>query len=267
MLDIPVSCRISWAVLDHGKLKTKDHCLSLEQVDSRIEIPPSAFASLLIEPGVSVTHEAVKLCAENNTLLIWIGEGGTRIYSVGQFTSNPKRLISQASLHLDNKRRIEAAKRLYGLMFEKSMPPSFTIEKLRGIEGARVKAWYEKTASDLGFVWTGKLTAGDLQQTMAFATGCLYSVAEIAIHVLGYSPSIGIVHSGDAKSMVYDLADTLKFNGFLQQVMQEHVSMGMSDYASTRRFCRDYFRSHNTLQTAIDNMEHIFDGSDRPHFG
>lgn len=267
MLDIPVSGRISWAVLEHGKLKTEDNCLSLEQADYRIEIPPSAFACLLIEPGVTITHEAVKLCAENNTLLIWIGEGGTRIYSVGLVSSNPERLITQVSVHLKMERRIEAARRLYELMFDEVMPPSFTIAKLRGIEGARVKAWYEETASELGFIWTGKMTRGDLQQTMAFATGCLYSIAEVAIHVLGYNPSIGIVHSGNPKSMVYDLADTLKFNGFLREVMQKHVSTGMSGYAVTRRFCRDYFRANNTLQTAIDNMEYIFNGTDRPHSG
>lgn len=258
LLEIPVTSRIPWAVFAHGKLKADGHCLALEQVDGVVEIPPSAFSALLLEPGISITHDAIKLCSENSTLLIWIGEGGTQIYSAGNMDCKPENLVNQARLQLNIKERIEAARRMYRLMFNENLPPSYSIEKLRGLEGAKVKAWYSENAKLAGLTWSGKSSQDDLSQAMAYANGCLYALCEIAIRILGYSPSLGIVHSGDKRSMVYDLADTLKFNGFLQSVMREYKNTGLGNYADVRRFCRDYFRNQGVLQKAIENIKYIF---------
>jgi len=262
LLNIPVTTRLPWAVFEHGKLKSEGHCLALEQADGVVEIPPSAFAALLLEPGISITHDAVKLCSENSTMLIWIGEGGTQIYSAGNMDCKPGNLIRQAQLQTNTNARIEAARRMYRVMFNENIPPSYSIEKLRGLEGAKVKAWYSQNAKLCGLEWTGKSSNDALSQAMAYANGCLYALCEIAIRILGYSPSLGIVHSGNKRSMVYDLADTLKFNGFLQAVMQEHKTNGAHEYPEIRRFCRDHFRKTALLQNAIDNMRIIFDDTD-----
>lgn len=259
LLEIPVKSRIPWAVFEHGKLKADGHCLALEQVDGVVEIPPAAFSALLLEPGISITHDAVKLCSENSTLLIWMGEGGTQIYSAGNIDCKPENLIRQVRIQLSMKDRIEAARRMYRLMFNEGMPPSYSIEKLRGLEGAKVKAWYSHTTQAIGLNWSGKSSGDDISQTIAYANGCLYALCEIAIRILGYSPCLGIVHSGDKRSMVFDLADTLKFNGFLQNVLQEHKINGMKNYPVVRRFCRDHFRKTDILQNAVENMRHIFD--------
>lgn len=267
LLEVPVSTRLSWVTLERGKLEVDGHCLLLRQEDGEIEIPPSAFAALLLEPGVSVTHEAVKLSAENQTLLMWIGEGGTRLYSAGLARANAARILRQAKLHGSDELRIEAARRMYFKMFGDWPPPSYSIEKLRGIEGARVKRWYAEACESLGLEWLGKEakdanSLASLPSAMAYANGCLYALSEIAVIIVGYSPAIGVVHSGDARSFVFDVADTLKFNGFLMEVMRDFKLTQRSDYGSVKRFCRDYFRANNSIQQAIDNMEFIFNGND-----
>jgi CRISPR-associated protein Cas1 len=261
LLDCPVVGRVSWLSLERGRLEVEGYCLALVQEGGVVEIPPAAFAALLIEPGVVVTHAAVRLCAENLTQMVWVGEAGVRIYSASHLHADADRLLSQARLHLNIGLRVEAARRLYALMFSESAPPSFTLEKLRGIEGAKVRAWYRSHAQALGIEWDSRSSGTDLQQCISFASGCLYNLSHVAVVLLGYSPCIGVVHSGDARSFVYDVADTVKFEMVIAPAMAWFSEAGRHDYASVRAFCRDLFRRENILDLLIRNAEHIVSGN------
>ena len=216
--------------------------------------------ALCLEPGVSVTHDAVRLCAETATLLLWIGEAGVRVYSAGMpGGSSGERLIEQALIHADSTRRLAAAGRLYELMFGTRLPPSNSIEKLRGIEGSRVRALYVKLASERGLSWSGRENSPkDMQEALGFATSCLYGIAEAVILAAGYSPAIGIVHSGDSRSLVFDLADTIKFQTVVPLAF-DVCKEGIEDVRNTvRRRCRDLFREENVASTLFDNLATIF---------
>lgn len=65
LLEVPVSRRLSWVSIERGRLHADAHSLVLIRDDEAIDIAPAAFAALLLEHGVSVTHEAVRRCAEN----------------------------------------------------------------------------------------------------------------------------------------------------------------------------------------------------------
>lgn len=264
LLDCPVIGRASWVSLERGRLEVDGHCLALVQDGGVVEVPPAAFAAILIEPGVTVTHAAVRLCAENLTSIIWTGEAGTRLYAASHLHADASRLLTQARLHMDAVARIEAARRLYSLMFSEAAPPSFSLEKLRGVEGARVKAWYRDRAKALSLQWDQRTSDSDLQRCISFAAGCLNDLAHIAVTLLGYSPAIGIVHSGDARSFVYDLADTVKFEPFLGRVMEWFAHRGQSDYRAVRQFSRDCFWECGMLDTMISNAEYIVNGHGRP---
>lgn len=146
LLAIPVANRPGWLAVEKGRLEVGGYGLALVRETDVVEIPPAAFAALLLEPGVSITHEAVKLCSENRTALFWVGEAGTRLYAAALPHAQPERLVKQAIIHADMKQRIEAARRLYGIMFDEPARPSYTIEKLRGYEGAKVRTLYEELA-------------------------------------------------------------------------------------------------------------------------
>lgn len=228
-----------------------------------MEVPVSAFAALLLEPGVSVSHEAIRLCAENRVLVLWTGEAGTRLYAATGLHANTDRLIAQAWLHENNQARIQAARRLYTIMFGETPPPSFSIEKLRGIECYRVRTWYSEQAELYGIDWDGRDSGSPLQQTISYATGCLYSLAEIAAVLLGFSPALGIVHRGDARSFVYDLADSVKFSSLMPEVFAWLASSGPIAYSEVRRRCRDLFRSSLLLDTLVRNADTIVYGDAR----
>jgi len=249
--------------LERGRLQADGHALAFLSGAGTVEIPPAAFASLLLEPGVSATHESIRLCAENRVLVFWTGEAGTRLYAATGMHANPGRLLAQARLHDDHKARIESARRLYGLMFDDMPPPSFSIEKLRGIEGSRVRAWYTEQARLHGLDWSGRASGASLQQTISYSTGCLYACAEIAVVLLGFSPALGVVHRGDPRSFVYDVADSVKFSLLMPEVFAWAASSGHLPYADVRRRCRDLFRSMSVLDRMIRNADTIIYGDDR----
>lgn len=249
--------RVPYLMLERGVLRVDGHALLLVQGKEILEIPGSLVSCLMLAPGVSVTHEAVKLAGESGILLLWVGEGCTRLYAASHHSHAPDKLIAQVSMHTDIKARIQAAQRLYALMFTEPMPPSYTIEKLRGLEGAKVRAIYKEMAEQHGLEWTGRAEKTTLNECIGFATSCLYAVSEVAILASGYSPSIGVIHSGDARSMVYDLADTVKFKTVVPLAFEVAKSNPSNSNMAVRHACRDMFVQEKLVERLFSNLEQV----------
>lgn len=252
--------RASFISIDRGILRVEDHCLLLVKENEEIEIPVAMVSTILIEPGVSVTHEAVKLAAENNTLLVWVGEAGVRVYSAGEpGGKSAERLIQQVSVHLDQSKRMMAAQRLYALMFDELMPETRSIDKLRGNEGARVKKLYAEIAKSFDVEWSGRENSDEsLKDALGFATSCLYGLCEAVILSAGYSPAIGIVHSGNARSLVFDLADTVKFKSVVPAAFEVFKESPVDVRNRVRHRCRDLFREQKMAELLFQNLFFIF---------
>lgn len=215
----------------------------------------------MLGPGVNVTHAAVRLCAIDGVLLLWVGEYGVRVYGVSTPHSTPERLLKQSEKHLSRELRLDAARRIFYLMFGEHPPIRFSIEQIRGLEGSRVKLWYEEQAKHHGMEWHGrsKSLTSPIDLALAGCNAALYGLTEAVILALGYSPSIGFVHAGDARSFVFDLADTIKFSTVAPlafQLAKEHgeqLSEGI-----VRRACRDLFYREKIADQLINNAENIF---------
>jgi CRISPR-associated protein Cas1 len=169
----------------------------------------------MLEPGTRISHAAVKLAATTATLLIWVGEAGVRLYSVGQpGGARSDKLLYQAKLALDDGLRLKVVRKMFELRFGEAAPERRSIEQLRGIEGARVRKTYELLARQYKVTWHGRKydpkdwEKGDvINKCISTATSCLYGVTEAAILAAGYAPAIGFLHSGKPLSFVYDIAD------------------------------------------------------------
>lgn len=249
--------RVPYLLLERGILRVDGHALLLIQEKEALEIPGSLVSCLLLAPGISVTHEAMKLAGESGILVLWVGEGCTRLYASSHHAHAPEKLIAQVRVQVDMKARIQAAQRLYGLMFTETMPPSYTIEKLRGIEGSKVRAIYQALAEQHGLEWTGRSDKSVLNECIGFATSCLYAASEVAILASGYSPALGVIHSGDSRSMVYDLADTLKFKTVVPLAFEIAKSNPANPNMAVRHACRDMFVQERTVEQLFANLQHI----------
>ena len=82
---IPIKDRISMIFIQNGRIDVKDGAFVVitKREEERMHIPVGSVACLMLEPGTRISHAAVKLAAATGTLLIWVGEAGVRLYSVG----------------------------------------------------------------------------------------------------------------------------------------------------------------------------------------
>lgn len=263
LLDVPIAGRCAWISIGQGRISGSGQGWVVNDYgdarDLDIEVPVGAFAAILLEPGVSITHEAVRRCVDSKTRLIWVGEEAARLYAVGDGHHVPERLLSQARVVNDRRLRIEAARRLYLRMFEEEPPPSYSIEKLRGIEGAKVRQWYEAATRELNLPWSGKGAADDVNRVIGWTNACLYACAEVAICILGFSPSLGVVHAGDPRSFAFDVADAVKFRLVLRPALEWYAKSGSSNFQEVRRFCREHFHQIRLLDELIKIASEVLD--------
>jgi CRISPR-associated protein Cas1 len=69
--------------LTHGKLFVKNGSVKFSSKNEEIDIPIGIHGCLFLEPGTSITHEVIKLCAEERCGLYFIGDNGLKFYSIG----------------------------------------------------------------------------------------------------------------------------------------------------------------------------------------
>ncbi|MFN3598073.1 MAG: CRISPR-associated endonuclease Cas1, partial [Rubricoccaceae bacterium] len=154
----PLRSRIAVFAVERGRVDVDGAALVVTDVRGvRAQLPVGASAVLMLEPGTTITHAAVKLCGENRTLVLWTGEGGVRLYSAGQEGSaHSYRLLRQARLALSPRSRLAVAREMYRRRFYAEPPAKRSIEQLRGMEGARVREVYRRLAEQHGLSWTGR---------------------------------------------------------------------------------------------------------------
>ena len=267
--------RISILSIEKGQIDVVDGAfVVIDKNGIREQIPLGAIACLMLEPGTRISHAAVKLASDVGTLLIWIGEGGVRLYASGQpGGARSDRLLWQAKICLDDQARLNVVRGMYKLRFGDDAPKNRSIEQLRGIEGARVKSLYVNLAKKYKVIWRGRNydpdiweQSDDINRCLSVANSCLYGVCEAAILASGYAPSIGFIHSGKPLSFVYDIADIYKFETVVPLAFKI-ASTKTREYEKEVRYqCRDIFRSSKILKRIIPQIHRVlaFGGIDVP---
>lgn len=258
---IPVSDRVSFLYAEKGYLELDGHAVVLRQEDRSVHFPVGAATAILLMPGSVVTHAAVRACAEEDCILLWVGEGGVRCYSAGNPGRNAEALLRQAELHLNANSRLQIARKIYRWMFDEVPPSNKSIEQLRGMEGARVRALYQWIADQCDVPWHGRdqknALADPLNRAISGANAALYGLCEAVIVTLGYAPSIGFVHSGDSRSFVFDVADCLKFRTVVPLAMKVHRETPSDTEGAVRRACRDMFRAERMAEQIVSLVEDL----------
>lgn len=258
--------RVSMLFLEYGELDVLDGAFVLiDKSGVRTHIPVGTIACLLLQPGTRVSHASVVLAARVGCLLIWVGEGGVRLYAAGQpGGARADRLLYQAKLALDETARLKVIRKMYEIRFGEAPPLRRSIEQLRGVEGARVRKMYELIAARYHVQWKHRnydyeeWESGDIpNKCLSAATACLYGVCEAAILASGYAPAIGFIHTGKPQSFVYDIADVYKFETVVPAAFQVAASNPSNPEREVRLKCRDMFRQSHILEKIIPDIELI----------
>ena len=239
--------------------------VAVDETGERMQIPVGSIACIMLEPGTRISHSAAALAAQAGTLLLWVGEGGVRLYSAGQpGGARTDRLLYQARLALEDEPRLKVVRKMYELRFGEAAPSKRSVKQLQGIEGARVKQQYQLFAQHYGVVWRGRRydvkawEASDRPNLcLNVANHCLYGITEAAILAAGYAPAIGFIHSGKPLAFVYDIADMFKFEVVTPLAFKIAQSASPNPEQAVRHACRDAFRQHKVLKKLIPKIEEV----------
>lgn len=273
---IPIKERSAIVFLEYGQIDVIDGAFVLvDQNGTRVQIPVGGLACLMLEPGTRITHAAVALAAKVGCLIIWVGEGGVRLYAAGQpGGARADRLLYQAQAALNEDARLKVVRAMYRMRFGEDPPARRSVEQLRGIEGARVRRMYENLAQLHGVRWSGRRydpeawDRADLaNRALSAGTACLYGLCEAAILAAGYAPAIGFLHRGKPQSFVYDIADIFKFEtvvpaafGVVARLQRGEETAGPLE-RMVRIACRDAFRRENVLERIIPTIGELLAAS------
>ncbi len=214
-----VKDKYPYIYLERGRLEIDDS--SIKWIDAErnvVPLPVATLNALLLGPGTTVTHEAVKVCAAANCSVCWVGEDSLLFYAAGFVptadTRNLKHQVTQ-SAHPD--RALAVARRMFARRFPDAELAAKTLKEMMGMEGHRVREMYQQKAQEYGVGWKGrqftpgKFSLSDItNQVLTSTNAALYGIICSAVHAMGYSPHIGFIHSGSPLPFVYDLADLYK---------------------------------------------------------
>lgn len=205
--------------LERGRLEIDDSSVKWIDCEANVvRLPIATLNCLLLGPGTSITHEAVKVIAQSNCNVCWVGEDSLLFYASGQTpTADTRNMREQIKLSADSKKSVEVARRMFAKRFPEADLVGKSLKEMMGMEGYRVRALYEQKGKEYGVGWKGrsftpgKFELGDItNQVLTASNAALYGILSSAVHSMGYSPHIGFIHSGSPLPFVYDLADLYK---------------------------------------------------------
>lgn len=138
---------ISYLYIEHAAIEQDNWSIASITEMGRTPIPIAGTTCLLLGPGTTITHAAIRALSECGFMVIWCGEKMRKYYAVGNGeTRSSKNIVRQAHLLSNNQTRLEVVKNMYRIRFPDMQLSGYSLKQLRGMEGIRVKQAY-KTAS------------------------------------------------------------------------------------------------------------------------
>ncbi|MCK2126368.1 type I-E CRISPR-associated endonuclease Cas1e [Thauera aromatica] len=205
--------------LERGRLEIDDSSIKWIDADNNVvPLPVATLNALLLGPGTTVTHDAVKTAVSANCSICWVGEDSLLFYAAGFLpTADTRNLKQQIELAADAEKSLEVTRRMFARRFPDAELQGKSLQEMMGMEGYRVRALYQQKAEEYQVGWKGrqftpgKFELGDVTNQVLTATNAaLYGILCSAVHSMGYSPHVGFIHSGSPLPFIYDLADLYK---------------------------------------------------------
>jgi CRISPR-associated protein Cas1 len=268
---IPHADRHGLVWLERGKLDVEDGCLRFvtaggpDLAAGAYQIPHQSVSIVLLGPGSSVTHDALRLLARHGCALAAIGDGATRFYTAAPLMPDASAVArAQVKLWADPEGRMEVARAMYAIRFGEIVRTR-DVEVLRGQEGARVKRAYQLAAERFGIDWRGRNydrenpEASDLaNQAINHAGSAVSAAATVAVAALGAIPQLGFIHEDSGQSFVLDIADLYRHDVLLDiafGAVKEAGERGEGIERTTRRRAAKLMRQRGLIPSMIDRIK------------
>jgi CRISP-associated protein Cas1 len=273
---LPHADRHGLLYLERGALSVEDGCLRFIAAGSDLvvagdyRIPHQSLSFLLLGPGSTISHDALRLLARHGTGLSAIGEDGVRLYTAQPLMPDNSALArAQVRAWTDAKgTRLSVVRRMYAWRLGEVLPHR-DIAVLRGIEGARVKETYRLTAERIGIRWDGRRydrqdpLAADLpNQALNHAASAVEAAAAIAVAATAAIPQLGFIHEDSGQSFILDIADLFRDSLTVPCAFKAALAVRKRPSESiermTRRTVGERLRREQVIPAMIDRIKALF---------
>ncbi|WP_293911205.1 type I-E CRISPR-associated endonuclease Cas1e [Deinococcus sp.] len=256
--------------LEHTRLEQDDRGVRAYHSEGMVTLPVASLSVLLLGPGCSVSHEAIKAMSNTGCSVLWVGEGGVRLYASGQGESRSAlRLQRQARLWANPESRLRVVRQMYQMRFPEPLPEGLSLQQIRGREGARVRDAYARYSQAHGVKWENRQykqqdwsQATPINKALSAGNACLYGLSHAAILATGYSPGLGFVHTGKMLSFVYDVADLYKMEVVLPTAFREAAKPGDDLERRVRTGLRDHMTNLKLLERMAADLHRLLGGDE-----
>lgn len=260
---------LSFLYVEHAIVDQEQRAIAVVDARGRVPVPCAALTVLMLGPGTTITHAAIRNLAETGCLVAWTGEQGVRMYAAGGGeTRSARNLLRQAAAWADPSTRLRVVRRMYEVRFDEPLGADITLRQVRGREGIRVRETYAALSRATGVPWTGRSyrrdrwTASDpVNRALSAANSALYGVVHAAIIAAGYSPGIGFIHTGKQLSFVYDIADLYKTDVSIPAAFWAAADGSTDIERRVRLFCRDFIRASRLLERVVADIDAVLAGA------
>jgi len=235
-------------------------------------VPFQTVSVVFLEPGSTVSHDALRLLARHGTGLVVTGEDGVRFYASMPFGQDDSGLARQQVRDwADRNRRLFVARRMYAWRLGEVLP-SADLTVLRGIEGARVKTLYRSLAKQFGVNWAGRRYDRDdpeatdrVNQALNHGSAAVRAAAMIAVAATSTIPQLGFIHEDSSNAFCLDIADLYRESVCLpaafRAVKQFETDPKEPLERHARRAAARSLRDKQVIPSMIDRIKSLFGGS------
>ena len=166
---IPHADRHGLLWLSRGALTVRDGTLRFERQgppgdgtaleSGEYGIPFQSLSMILLGPGSTVSHDALRLMARHGTALVAVGEDGVRCYTAPPLMPDASDVARRQMRAWGDPTgsRITIARKMYALRLGEVLPQQ-EISALRGVEGARMRQTYRLVAQSTALTGGGGAT-------------------------------------------------------------------------------------------------------------
>lgn len=259
---------LSYIYIERAIVERDNNSLVIIRENDRVPIPISSLTVIMLGPGTTISHASMDVISKNGCTVQWCGEHNVRFYASGMGeTRSGERILLQAKYHQDEELHLKVVRRMYKFRFPKLSMDGMDLRAMRGVEGVRVREMYKTLGKIHNVKWHGRdydlldMAAGStINQALSVANSCIYGLCHSAIVSLGYSPTLGFIHTGRMLSFVYDIADLYKMNTVVPAAFRI-VGAGKSVDINrdVRIACREMFKDKKILKNIAKDIAKLFD--------
>jgi CRISPR-associated protein Cas1 len=273
---VPHSDRHGCLWLRRGNLTVEDGTLRFRTAGSDdlapgdYGIPFQTVSVIFLEPGSTVSHDALRLLARHGTGLVATGQEGVRFYASMPFGQDDSALArEQVRAWSDEEQRLHIARRMYGWRLGEVLP-SADLNVLRGIEGARVKTLYRSLARQFGVNWAGRRydrndpeATNLVNQALNHGSAAIRAAAMIAVAATSTIPQLGFIHEDSGKAFCLDIADLYRESvcvpAAFRAVREFEKNANEPLERHARRCAGRALTEHQIIPSMIDRIKSLFD--------